>query len=431
MRYKLRAMRPLLLLLCSVAAIELPQLLPVPARTRAFVGASIVDSSGRVAFIRGTLVVYDGRIMNVGTRVSVPPHVPTVDLSGRTLVPGLVNTHGHVGETVGLRSAVELYTPQNVAAQLELYAQYGITTVLSLGGDREAGFDARRSQDTAALARARLFVSGPVIAAATPDEARKAVDAVAPLRPDFVKIRVDDNLGTTQKMSEAVYTAVIEQAHRHNLRVAAHLFYLDDAKGLLRAGVDFIAHSVRDRDVDDELIRLLQARNVCVCPTLTREVSTFVYETRPAFFDDPFFLRAADKQVIEQLLDPKRQQAMRESGAAQRYKVALQVASRNLKKLADSNVRIAFGTDSGPPSRFQGYFEHMELELMAKAGLTPQQILMAATGDAARCIGMAGNIGTIAPGAWADFIVLKESPITDIRKMRTIEGVYIAGNRVP
>jgi imidazolonepropionase-like amidohydrolase len=174
----------------------------------------------------------------------------------------------------------------------------------------------------------------------------------------------------------------------------------------------------------------LKKRNVCVCPTLTREVSTFVYESKPEFFSDPFFLRYADKAVLEQLQEPKRMEAMRTSTAAQRYKTALEMASRNLKKLVDSGVKIAMGTDTGPPARFQGYFEHMELELMAKAGMTPAQIMKAATGDAATCMHMAGELGTLQPGAWGDLIVLDKNPLEDVKNMRTIESVWIAGNQI-
>src|SRR5581483_9385949 len=199
------------------------------------------------------------------------------------------------------------------------------------------------------------------------------------------KIRVDDNLGTTQKMPPDVYKAVIGQAHKRNLRVAVHLFYREDAKGVLDAGADFIAHSVRDRDVDDALIAMLKRRNVCYCPTLTRELSTFVYESTPEWFGDPLFTKYADPRTIELLKEPARQERMRNSRSAQRYKAALEQASRNLKRLADAGVTIAMGTDTGPPARFQGYFELMELEMMARAGLTPRQILASATRDAARC----------------------------------------------
>src|SRR5207248_7259119 len=132
---------------------------------------------------------------------------------------------------------------------------------------------------------------------------------------------------------------------------------------------------------------------VCVCPTLMREVSTFVYESTPSFFSDPLFLAHADAPAVAALQEPARQDAMRRSPAAQRYKTALEVAERNLKKLSDAGVTIAMGTDTGPPARFQGYFEQMELELMVKAGLTPRQVLTAATRDAARCMKIDANLG--------------------------------------
>jgi imidazolonepropionase-like amidohydrolase len=402
-----------------------------PARVKAFMGARAIDGSSATPTENAVIVVRDGRIEAVGAKVPVPAGAERIDLAGKTVLPGLINAHGHVGDVVGLRSGPELNTTENVLRQLSLYARYGITTVFSLGGDAEPGFRARDAQDTASLDRARIHVAGPVIVAATPEEARLKVDEVAALKPDLVKIRVDDNLGTAAKMTPAVYRAVIEQAHQRGLKVAAHLYYLDDAKGLLRAGADFIAHSVRDRDVDDELIGLLKQRDVCLCPTLMREVSTFVYESEPAFFADPFFLRDADPAVLAELRDPTRQAGVRTSRSAQEYKKALEVASRNLKRLADAGVRIAMGTDTGPPARFQGYFEHMELELMAKAGLTARQVLASATADAARCMGAPAGAGTIRPGAWADFVVLGRNPLDDIRNTRTIESVWIAGKRVP
>src|SRR5207244_4349798 len=162
----------------------------------------------------------------------------------------------------------------------------------------------------------------------------------------------------------------IDEAHRRGLRVASHMFYLEDAKSLLRSGSDFIAHSVRDKDIDDEFVSLLKQRDVCYCPTFTREISTFIYESTPAFFKDPFFLREADRGLMKELQEPERQAAMKNSKSAQAYKAGLEVARRNLKKISDAGVRIAMGTDTGAaPGRFQGYFEHLELEMMKDAGM--------------------------------------------------------------
>lgn len=376
------------------------------------------------------MVVRDGVIVAIGpaARVTVPTGAERVSLAGKTITPGLVNSHGHIGNTVGLQQGQ--YSAQNVQRDLETYAAYGVTTVYSLGDDQAAGFAARDAQDTPALTRARLYVAGPVLAPKTPDEARKLVDDDAAMKVDIVKIRVDDNLGTTQKMAPEIYRAVIDEAHKKQLRVAVHLYYLEDAKRVLEAGADFIAHSVRDKDVDNELIGLLKTRDICVCPTLMREVSTFTYESTPAWFSDPLFLKHADPKAVAQLQEPARQTQMKNSRAAQQYKIALEQASRNLKKLSDAGVRISMGTDTGPPARFQGYFELMELELMAKAGLTPRQVLVAATRDAARCMKLDARLGTLEANKWADFVALDGDPLSDSSSFRKIASVWIAGNRV-
>jgi imidazolonepropionase-like amidohydrolase len=231
-------------------------------------------------------------------------------------------------------------------------------------------------------------------------------------------------------MAPEIYKSVIDEAHKKGLRVAVHLFYLADAKAVLDAGADFIAHSVRDAPVDDAFIAVLKRRDVCYCPTLMREVSTFVYESTPSWFADPFFLKHADMAAVDALKQPARQQAMADSKAARRYKAGLEVANANLKKLSEAGVTIAMGTDTGPPARFQGYFELMELEMMAKAGLTPRQVLASATRDAARCMKLDAEVGTLEPDKWADFVVLNADPLANISNVRKIDAVYVAGNRL-
>ncbi|MCI0436638.1 MAG: amidohydrolase family protein [Gemmatimonadetes bacterium] len=386
------------------------------ASVRAFTGMRLIDGTDRAPIANATLVVRDGRIIAAGPTgdVRVPDGAERIDLSGRTVMPGLINTHGHVNDA---------------ARDLRVYAAYGVTTVFSLGGESPAVFAARAEQAGSALDRARVFVSGPVLAPTTPAEARTQVAGLAGQRVDFAKIRVDDNLGTTVKMPPEVYRAVIDAAHAHGLRVAAHLFYLADAKGLVEAGADFLAHSVRDAPVDDALIRAMRSAGVCLSPTLMREVSTFVYESTPDFFSDPQFLEHANMEWVSMLRDPARQQSVRSSTSAQRYKAALEIANRNVKRLADGGVTIAMGTDTGPTGRFQGWFELMELERMVDAGLTPRQALTAATRDAARCMQVDADLGTLEPGRWADFVVLGADPLADIRNVRRIEAVHVAGNR--
>lgn len=386
-----------------------------PSRTRVFMGALLIDGTDRQPIDNATIVVRDGRVVEVGTAkaVRVPAGAERMALGGKVVMPGLINAHGHV----------------NHPRDLTVYAAYGVTTVFSLGDEPADVFAARDSQSTASLTRSRVFVAGPVLIPQSPSAARSLVAKHASLKVDTIKIRVDDNLGTVPKMAPDVYRAVIDEGHKQGLRTAVHLFYAADAQAVLEAGADFIAHSVRDTDIDDELIARLKARNVCVAPTLMREVSTFIYETAPPFLADPFFLAHADASWVAELLDPAVQASFRTSMNAQRYRAGLEVAKRNLKALSVAGVPIAMGTDTGPKGRFQGYFELMELELMVQAGLTPRQALLAATRDAARCHKL-DDLGTLEAGKWADFVVLNADPWTNISNVRVIDSVYIAGNRI-
>ena len=403
------------------------------AQVTAFVGGRLIDGTGRV-IESGTVIIDAGKIVAAGPSAStaVPAGATRIDVKGKTLLPGLVNAHGHVAATSGLRSDPASYTRENLTRQLKTYAQYGVTTVFSLGDDRALGFDMRNEQATGTLDRARLFVAGDVITGDTAEAARAMTAKVADMKPDLIKIRVDDNLGTGRKMPEPAWRAVIDEAHARQLKVAVHIYSLADAKTTLAGGADFIAHSVRDVPVDDAFITAMKGRDVCYSPTFTREISTFFYDATPVWVDDPFFVKGVTPEIIAQLKDPKRQEQIRNGAgwkAGQQYKAGLEVAKRNLKTLVDGGVRIAFGTDTGPPARFQGFFEHLELEMMVEAGLTPMQALVSATGDAARCHQRTGQLGTLAAGAAADLLILGSNPLDNIRNTRSIEQVWINGRK--
>lgn len=414
------------LIFCTITA--------VPASANegsiAFVGARIIDGTAAAPLEDGVIVITDGRIQTVGPRsaVTIPAGAQQIDVSGKTIMPGLINAHGHVGDTVGLRTGT--YTTENLLRQLSLYARYGVTTVNSLGGDAEQGFALRNSQFGSDLDRARIFVAGSVVLGDTEAAIRAEVNRNADMGANFIKVRVDDNLGATEKMPRPLFDALVDQAHIRRLPVAVHLFYLDDAKYILNAGADLVAHSVRDVPVDQEFINLINSRNVCYIPTLTREVSTFVYESTPEFFADPYFLKEVEPAIIAELTTPEYQSRMQNSRAAQGYKVALDVAMDNIKRLRDGGVHIAMGTDTGPPARFQGYFEHMEMHMMVEAGMTPMEAIRASTGVAADCINV-HDIGTLEPGKWGDLIVLNANPLDNIENTKSIDSVWIAGNRVP
>jgi len=395
----------------------------------AYTGATIIDGSGSAPIQNGVLLIANGRVVAIGTKeaVKIPEQATVRDVSGKTIIPGLINTHGHVGDVKGIEGGH--YSRENIIDNLSIYARYGITTVVSLGGDQAAAESLRAVNDTTNATHARLFIAGEIINGKTPEEAAAVADSNQHMGVDIMKIRVDDNLGTTPKMSEAVYQAAIKRAHELGYKVATHMYYLDDARKLLDAGSDMLAHSVRDLPVDDAFIRQIKQKHACYCPTLTRELSTFVYEDTAEFFTDPFFTREYDAAIIQPLLDPARQKQMHESKSAQTYKRQLPVAKANLKTLCNQGVPIVFGTDSGVPTRFIGYFEHVEMSMMADAGLTPQQIIESATKNPAQCLGLK-DLGTLTPGHWADFVVLDADPLTDIQNARKINAVFIGGQEV-
>ena len=399
--------------------------------TIAFVGATIIDGTDADPLEDGVLVITDGRIRTVGPRsaVTLPSGTEVIDVAGKYIMPGLINAHGHVGATVGLNGNGG-YTRNNLLRQLGLYARYGVTSVNSLGGDQVEGFDLRNEQFDNGLNRARIYVAGSVVVGDSEQAIRDEVNRNADMGADFIKVRIDDNLGASEKMSRPFFEALVDQAHIRRLPVAVHLYYLNDAKFMLDANADIIAHSVRDLAVDREFIDKVIASDTCYIPTLTREVSTFVYESVPDFFEDPYFLKEVEPEIIAELSSPERMSRIAGSRSAQAYKAQLPTAMGNVGTLYNSGVRIAMGTDTGPPARFQGYFEHMEMHMMVDAGLTPLDAIRASTGVAADCIGM-GDIGTLEPGKWGDFSVLTENPAEDIRNSHSMESVYVAGNLVP
>lgn len=415
-------------LLCLVVGLVAT---PATAQVTAFVGGRIIDGTGKT-IESGTIVVRDGVIVDVGPAASVrvPDGATRIDTRGKTVMPGIVNAHGHLSPVEGFKTGPQYYTRANLERQLKAYATYGVTTVFSLGDDQADAFALRAEQVAMPPARARVYVAGPIVYTDTAEAARAETDKVIALQPDLIKVRVDDNLGTSKKMPEVAWRATLERAKAAHLTLAAHIFYLADATLLAEAGPVFIAHSVRDLPVDQRFLSAMKTADACYSPTLMREVSTFAYDSTPAWAADPFFRRGYGEAIVAEMSDPVRQAAFRASPAfaqGQKYKAGLEIAKANLKRVKEAGIRIAFGTDTGPAGRFQGYFEHLELEMMVQAGLTPMQAIVAATGDAAACWHRGAVLGRIAPKALADLLVLSRNPLDDIRNTRAIDAIYIGG----
>ena len=411
-----------------------------PVTTVVLTGARVIDGTGRAPLENATLLIRNGRVEAIGAPagVAIPAGATRIDVSGKTIVPGFINAHGH------LSNGDQKLPPQvRILQQLRLFAQYGVTTVYAMGGYGDGAAEIVKVRDAWEPGRAdgaRAYVSATVVSNSV-EEARQSVDKAVAMKVDFIKTRMNRNqmndMATAYKrvkdMEPEVYRAVIEQSHKHGLRVLAHVYMLEDAKGLVGAGLDMIGHAVRDADLDPAFIAELKRRNVGYIATMARDLAEFEYETTPAYFTDPFFLRGLPliRKDMEELKNPAAQEKVRTGKLAPVIKKALQQNMRNLKLLSDAGAAIAMGTDSGTGvGQWVGYSEHVELELMTRAGLTPMQALVSATGGAARVTKLDQHLGTLQPGKWADFIVLGANPLTDIRNTRKIDSVWIAGRRV-
>jgi imidazolonepropionase-like amidohydrolase len=399
--------------LSVVAACSEPPAVQAPAPEAAnvtvFEGARLITGDGSSPIENAVFVVENDRFIQVGRSgdVQVPAGAKRVNLAGKTVMPAIVDTHTHM--------------PTNREAlidQLQRKAYYGAGAVTSLGQD--TGDVAFQVREETVPNGAILRTAGRGITMPEPGrteapywvsneaEARKAVQELAARKVDFVKIWVDDRDGKYKKLTPELYGAIIDEAHKNGIRVTAHIFTLEDAKGLLRAGLDAFAHSVRDRDIDDEgLAMFKQHANLVVAPNLPdRGVAT-----------DMSWL--ADSIPADEL---KKLQA----GATDRpdAQKAYGIQARNLAKIHAAGIKIVLGTDGGIP-----WSHHVEMADMVAAGMTPSDVIVASTKNAAEFLRL-NDVGTVATGKRADFVVLDANPLDDITNTRKISAVYLRGGAI-
>jgi imidazolonepropionase-like amidohydrolase len=414
---------------------------PTPGPTL-FENARLIVGDGSAPIESSAFIVENGRFTRIGEKGSVPAPAGArrIDLTGKTVMPALVDAHVHLGYRQGLSFAAGNYTRENLLDTLDRFAFCGIAAVLEAGTGRgDLPFQVRNDARSGAryLTAGRGFAmpnAGPGVpmrdaafGVTTEAEAREHVRALAAKHPDLIKIWVDDRNGTVEKLKPPLYRAIIDEAHTHHLRVMAHIATLEDAKDLLHAGIDGFGHVVRDRDVDAELLALLKQRpRVFFVETLWGERQA-IYEGKPAWVDEPILRDLLSGEEITQLVASF-------STAASPTPTQRESARRLLRNVATLNaagVKLGLGTDTGGVTggQYFGLASLVELELLVKAGLTPAQAIVAATRNSADILGLE-QLGTVAMGKSADFVVLEANPLEDIANTRRISTVYLRGTEI-
>ncbi len=378
--------------------------IPAFAQVTAYEGARLIVGDGRVVE-NGTLVVDGSKLAQAGpvADVRVPAGAKRVSLAGKTAMPMLIDTHVHLSTT-----------REPVLRDLRARAYWGVSGALSMGTD---GYEVLGVHNEVIPGAARYLSAGRGITMPEPGrttapywvtsaaEGRKAVDELAAHKVDIVKIWVDTRDGKYKKLTPEMYGAIIDEAHKRGLRVTAHLFDLEDAKGLVRAGVDALAHGVRDKDIDDDFVALFKAHpKLVLTPNLPeRGVKVDLGWMKAGLSPEEF---------------AKLEKANVDNPKAQAF---YGIQARNLARLNAAGARIVLGSDGNRP-----WGPHEEMQDMVAAGMTPAQVIIAATRNGAEFLRIA-DAGTLQAGKSADFIVLDANPLDDIANTRRISRVILRG----
>jgi imidazolonepropionase-like amidohydrolase len=419
-----------------------------PATSRGvtlFEGARLIAGDGSAPVENSAFLVEDNRFTRVGRKgaIQAPAGAARVDLTGRTVIPALIDAHSHIGYMKDLTSGPQNYTRENILDHMYRFAYFGVAASLAMGSDfGDLPFQVRDEiQGNKYPEAARFLTAGRGLAppdevrpdnmrhsaftVRTEDDARKAVRELAARKVTIVKTWVDDRGGTIQKLTPSLYRAIIDEAHALNMRVAVHATSLADAKNLLRAGIDIFAHMMSD--VDDELVELFKQHprtSVLLALGGPRRTIHSPWLNPP----HPLVAETVAPQQIERLRNrlASTTDAAREQGRASWERLA-----RGIRRLDAAGVRIGVGTDGGGQTgdQFIGWTMHTEMENMVAAGMTPARVLVAATSTSAGILGL-DELGTIAAGKSADFVVLDANPLDDITNSRRIASVYLRGRPV-
>jgi imidazolonepropionase-like amidohydrolase len=408
-------------------------------------GARLITGDGSAPIERSAFLVEDGRFTRVGRQgeVQAPAGTARLDLAGKTVIPALIDAHSHIGYMKHLTSGPQNYTRENILDHMHRFAYFGVAASQAMGSDfGELPFqlkeELRAGKDPDA---ARFLTAGRGLSpleeispanmrhaayvVTTVEGARADVQELAQRKVPLIKMWVDTRGGTIKTLTPDLYGAILDEAHKHGLRVAVHATAPEDAKRLLRAGIDVFGHMISD--VDDELLALFKQHPgtaILLALSAPRRVVSAPWINPP----HPLIRETVLPAQIKRLQDRLAAQTPEEAAQARQ---AWDKLARGVRLLAAAGVKIGVGTDGGGQTgdQFVGWTMHAELENMVAAGMTPAQVLVAATRNSAEILGL-DDLGTVAQGKSADFVVLDANPLDDITNTRRISKVFLRGHEV-
>jgi imidazolonepropionase-like amidohydrolase len=430
------------------AVVLLAGLAEAQSRAVVYVNARLIPGDGSTPIENSAMVVENGRITAVGPKadVKVPPGALHVDLTGKTVIPGLVNAHVHIGYEGYTTWRAENYTPANVLDHLQRAAFYGTAATQSVGTsplEQAIQFEADQKAGKFPPASRFLFIPGYAPPNGGPDEvlrvatnklhvinevtttaeARRSVDKMAEHGIKALKMWVDDRRGTYPKLTPDVVTAITDEAHKHGMIVHAHATTVPDQKEVLRAGVDVVVHVVQGEKIDDELAALIRQKKPYWATVITLGDPTGVCQK------DPFFEDALPASLVARIRATTERRPLAPSCGPSAPNAATreEILHYNFKVMLDSGARIVLGTDTGiQPGHTFGSGEHVEIARWVNLGMTPSQAIVAATSSPAELLGLK-DLGSLAVGKSACFVVLDANPLDNILNTRKINSVYLDG----
>ena len=416
---------------------------------------SLIDGTGVDVQLRMDIRISEGRIVEIGSNLTVPSTSKTIDGSGKFVIPGLIDTHAHLDASVVFQLSEEEKS-EIIEHTPKAFLYNGVTTILNVSSDTDWIFAQRQAERDGQLISPRIYAMGRALTPAGGWGSRhggELVDAESAVvrAQDYVsrgtdgfKVMIEDGLGasgTYTRMSDAMMMAIAAVAKQNNVPIYTHAINLDEFHSAVKIGSRAIIHGLEDPIPEgDSILQNMVKNNIAMVPTQSLWEAFLRHDDAAADLNDPLLRSSVPHFLLDNMQDSEyRAEETRRFLAVANMPVyewveeKIPIFLENILKAHQAGVVIAVGTDAGGPVgyNFQGYNTPWEVKLLVKAGLSPMEALLAATRNGATVIGVEDKLGTVEEGKLADFLILSANPLENIENIRKIETIIYKGKAYP